>query len=337
MSQLRSTNPTRDVPAQPSEGDYRTRAHRLDDASLRSKVALMVVAGVMVGIGVDLLADHLEGSVLLGRQVTGVVAGLLAFLGAASVLILLGQWWIAAPYDRLVRQIDRVADRREPDDLGALPLTRRDEAGRIARAMHRVTSIAIRNNNEARQLRRTLDDRVRKATHRATIQLRRMALRDPLTDLGNRRFLDLQLEKVVHAARESQTDVAVLAIDLDGFKQVNDALGHDAGDELLVLLAGLLKACTRHDDLLVRLGGDEFVVLMPGCDHERAAQLADSVRTLFRQQTRNSHPGGPAIDLSVGVSSIDHDQLAAGSDLLKLADRRLYQAKHQGKGQTCSK
>lgn len=336
MSQLQASKPTQDVPAHASDETYRARAHRLDDAPLRSKVALMVVAGVMVGVGVDLMADRLDGAVLLGRQVPGIVAGLLGFLAAASTLILLGQWWIAAPYDRLVRQIDRVADRRRPDDLSDLPLTRRDEAGRIARAMHRVTSVAIRNNNEARHLRRTLDDRVRHATHRATIQLRRMALRDPLTDLGNRRFLDLQLEKVVHAARESETDVAVLAIDMDGFKQVNDALGHDAGDELLVMLAGLLKACTRHDDLIVRLGGDEFVVLMPGCDHPRATHLADSIRTMFRQQTRSSHPGGPGVDLSAGVSSIDHDHQTTGSGLLKLADQRLYQAKRQGKARTCA-
>lgn len=336
MSQLQSNTPTRDVPAHASEDNYRTRAHRLDDAPLRSKVALMVVAGVMVGVGVEIMANQLDGAVLLGRQVPGFVAGLLAFLAAASTLILLGQWWIAAPYDRLVRQIDRVAERRRPDDLSALPLTRRDEAGRIARAMHRVTSVAIRHNNEAKHLRRTLDQRVRKATHRATIQLRRMALRDPLTDLGNRRFLDLQLEKVIHAANESQTDVAVLAIDLDGFKQVNDKLGHDTGDELLVLLAGLLKACTRHDDLTARLGGDEFVVLMPGCDHRRANHLADSIRTLFRQQTRNSYPDGPNVCLSAGIASINYDVLKTGSDLLKLADQRLYQAKRRGKGQTCA-
>ncbi|MEM1353408.1 MAG: diguanylate cyclase [Planctomycetota bacterium] len=336
MSQLQSPNPTRDVPAHASEGDYRPRTHLLDDAPLRSKVALMVVTGVMVGIGVDLLSQRLDGAVVFGRELPGTVIALVTFLVASSALILVGQWWIAAPFDRLVRQIDRVAERRSSDDLSALPLTRRDEPGRIARAMHRVTSIAIRHNYEARQLRRTLDDRVRQATERATVQLRRMALRDPLTDLGNRRFLDLQLEKVIHAARESQTDVAVLAIDMDGFKQVNDALGHDCGDELLVLLAGLLKACTRHDDLAVRLGGDEFVVIMPGCDHERAAHLADSLRNMFQQQTRAAHDDGPVVGLSAGVASIEKDQQDTGRALLKLADQRLYEAKRRGKAQTCS-
>lgn len=336
MSQLQRSSPTQDIPANASESSFRVRPHRLDDAPLRSKVALMVVAGVVVGIGVDLMADRLHNVELLGRQVPGAVVAVLGFLAAASVLILLGQWWIAAPYDRLVRQLDRVANRRQVNDLGELPLTRRDEAGRIARAMHRVTSIAIRDGREAKQLRKTLDQRVRTATQRATIQLRRLALRDPLTDLGNRRFLDMQLEKVVHAARESDTNIAVMAIDMDGFKRVNDELGHDVGDEMLVLLAGLLRACTRHDDLVVRLGGDEFILLMPGCDHARAAHLADNIRAMFRQQTHASHTKGPHVSLSAGIASIEHDGCTIGSALLKLADQRLYDAKRQGKGRTCA-
>ena len=333
--QSTDSTPTPHLPAHtPSEAD-RPRTHRLDDAPLRSKVALMVVAGVMVGIGVHLTSERMHNSVILGRQVPAEIIAMLGFLIAGSVLIALGQWWIASPYDRLVKQIDRVANRRRVTDLSALPLTRRDEAGRIARAMHRVTTVAIRDGREARQLRRTLDRRVKDEIRRATTQLRRLALRDALTELGNRRFLDLQLPRIVEAAEASHTDVSAMVIDMDGFKQVNDRLGHDAGDELLVLVAGLLKACTRHDDLTARLGGDEFVVLMPGCDIQRACELADSIRMLFRQQARSMlEKAGLNADLSVGVASLDEDNLSEGYDLIKLADQRLYQAKRTGKGKT---
>lgn len=318
---------------EPSEG-VRARPHRLDDAPLRSKVALMVIAGVMVGIGVDLAADYLGQVSIMGRTLPAALFGVLGFLVSASLLIALGQWWIASPYDRLVKQIDRVAERRKVDDLSSLPLTRRDEAGRIARAMHRVTTIAIRDGRDARQLRKTLDLRVQKATQEATAELKRMALRDPLTDLGNRRFLDHQLGRIVDATETAGSELSALAIDLDGFKQVNDTMGHDTGDELLVLLAGLLKACTRHDDLCIRVGGDEFIVLMPGCDTERAVAVADSIRALFRQQTRATLPRGPHTDLSVGVASLTDDPCSDGESLLKLADQRLYAAKRAGKGRT---
>ncbi|MGB0768503.1 MAG: GGDEF domain-containing protein [Phycisphaeraceae bacterium] len=303
---------------------------------MRSKVALMVVTGVMVGIIVHSLSAEFGDTVVLGRQVPTVFLSMLGFLLSVSALILVGQWWIASPYDRLVKQIDKVAERRHITDLSDLPLTRRDEAGRIARAMHRVTTVAIRDGREARQLRRTIDKRVQEETQRSTEQLRRLALRDPLTELGNRRFLDMQLPRLIEAAEESGTDVSAMVIDMDGFKQVNDRLGHDAGDELLVLTAGLLQACTRHDDMTVRLGGDEFVVLMPGCDKQRAIELSNSIRTLFRQQAKSIlDRAGLCADLSAGVASLTSDRLNDSAALIKLADQRLYEAKRAGKGRTC--
>ena len=334
MSQLPST-PTKDLAHEPSKADH-VRTHRLDDAPMRSKVALMVVAGVLVGILVHLVSTRLNNSVVLGRQIPSEILAMIGFLVSGSALILIGQWWIATPYDRLVKQIDKVAERRKIDDLSALPLTRRDEAGRIARAMHRVTTVAIRDGREARQLRQTIDKRVQEETKRSTEQLRRLALRDPLTELGNRRFLDEQLPRLIEAAEESDTDVSAMVIDMDGFKQVNDELGHDAGDELLVLVAGLLKACTRHDDMTVRLGGDEFVVLMPGCDRKRAIELSNSIRMLFRQQAKSLLSRASLnADLSAGVASLAADEVSDAASLIKLADQRLYKAKRSGKGRTC--
>lgn len=335
MSQLPTTS-AQDLPAgQRSEHDH-VRTHRLDDASMRSKVALMIVTGVLVGILVHLVSTEFNNSVILGKQVPSTVLAMLGFLITGSTLILIGQWWIASPYDRLVKQIDKVAERRHITDLSALPLTRRDEAGRIARAMHLVTTVAIRDGREARQLRRTIDKRVQEETQRSTEQLRRLALRDPLTELGNRRFLDMQLPRLIEAAEASGTDVSAMVIDMDGFKQVNDELGHDAGDELLVLVAGLLKACTRHDDMTVRLGGDEFVVLMPGCDRNRAVELSNAIRNLFLQQARSLlDRAGLNANLSAGVASLTGDHPADAAALIKLADQRLYEAKRSGKGKTC--
>ena len=303
---------------------------------MRSKIALIVIAAVFVGILIHLISTQFNNSVIFGWQIPSEILALIGFLVSASMLIILGQWWIATPYDRLVKQIDKVAERRKVDDLSALPLTRRDEAGRIARAMHRVTTVAIRDGMEARQLRKTIDKRVQEETHRSTAKLRRLALRDPLTGLGNRRFLDEQLPHLIQAAEASGTEVSAMLIDMDGFKQVNDQLGHNAGDELLVLTAGLLKACTRHDDMTVRLGGDEFIVLMPGCDRQRAIELSSSIRMLFRQQAKSLlRRANLDTDLSAGISSLSADQITDPATLIRLADQRLYEAKRSGKGRTC--
>lgn len=329
------TTPTQNLTREHSPTD-RVRMHRLDDAPIRSKVALIVVTSVLVGMLIHLISARLNNSVVLGRQVPSEILAMVGFLVSGSALILVGQWWIATPYDRLVKQIDKVAERRHITDLSELPLTRRDEAGQIARAMHRVTTVAIRDGQEARQLRKTINKRVQEETQRSTAQLRRLALRDPLTELGNRRFLDEQLPRLIQAAEESGTDVSAMMIDMDGFKQVNDQLGHDAGDELLVLTAGLLKACTRHDDMSVRLGGDEFLVLMPGCDRQRAIELSNSIRMLFNQQAKSLlNRADLQTDLSAGVASLADDGITDAAELIKLADQRLYQAKRNGKGQTC--
>lgn len=329
------TTPTQNLTHEHSPTD-RVRMHRLDDAPIRSKVALIVVSSVLVGMLIHLISARLNNSVMLGRQVPSEILAMVGFLATGSALILVGQWWIATPYDRLVKQIDKVAERRHITDLSELPLTRRDEAGQIARAMHRVTTVAIRDGQEARQLRKTINKRVQEETQRSTAQLRRLALRDPLTELGNRRFLDEQLPRLIQAAEESGTDVSAMMIDMDGFKQVNDQLGHDAGDELLVLTAGLLKACTRHDDMSVRLGGDEFLVLMPGCDRQRAIELSNSIRMLFNQQAKSLlNRADLQTDLSAGVASLADDGITDAAELIKLADQRLYQAKRNGKGQTC--
>lgn len=335
MSQAQ-TSQTQNLPTQERSQTDHVRAHRLDDAPMRSKIALMVVTGVLVGMLIHLVSSRLNNSVVLGRQVPSEIIAMIGFLLSGSALILIGQWWIASPYDRLVKQIDKVAERRHITDLSDLPLTRRDEAGRIARAMHRVTTVAIRDGREARQLRQTIDKRVQEETARSTAQLQRLALRDPLTELGNRRFLDMHLPRLIEAAEESGTDVSAMLIDMDGFKQVNDQLGHDAGDELLVLTAGLLKACTRHDDMTVRLGGDEFVVLMPGCDRQRAIELSNSIRMLFRQQAASLlRRANLSANLSAGVASLTDDHPADAAALIKLADQRLYEAKRSGKGRTC--
>jgi diguanylate cyclase (GGDEF)-like protein len=200
--------------------------------------------------------------------------------------------------------------------------------------MHRVHAAATRQHEEVGKLRRSLDHRIAQATRQATARLKQMALRDPLTDLGNRRFFDEHFPDLFETCRAANDDLACLLLDLDDFKQVNDTLGHAAGDELLIFLASLLRACIRREDYAVRLGGDEFVVLIPGCQARRVAQLAQQIRVLFGQHVRITLPDDLNPDLSIGVAMLARDGAVSPEQLLAQADANLYAAKKAGKGAT---
>ena len=157
-------------------------------------------------------------------------------------------------------------------------------------------------------------------------------MHDPLTGLGNRRFLDEHLDLLVAPAQASNTELVCIAIDMDNLKQVNDTLGHASGDDLLQLVAELIRGQKRLQDYGVRLGGDEFIVLMPGCDHRHAQAFAQRLRSLFQHEVRTLLSGQVRSDLSMGIAALS-DGPTTGRQLLQAADERLYAAKRDGKGQ----
>lgn len=145
--------------------------------------------------------------------------------------------------------------------------------------------------------------------------VRSLSLTDPLTGLGNRRHMEVMMAHAWAAARRGEP-LVVAALDLDGFKEVNDACGHDAGDEMLCTVAAALRAEARGSDVVVRYGGDEFLVILPGGSVEGALALAERVRR--RVDGR--------IGISAGVAAYA-PEMAAPDHLIREADRRLYEAK----------
>lgn len=163
------------------------------------------------------------------------------------------------------------------------------------------------------------------------------ARRDPLTGLLNRRALTELLPVALARADRSGAELGLLFIDLDGFKAVNDSLGHEAGDELLCCVAAILRQSVRETDHVVRLAGDEFTVLLEGLAYgESDARLvADKVLAAIAQPIRTSS-GQVSVNASIGISiyAPHSDQDWAG--LLREADEHMYQAKRAGKGRACS-
>jgi diguanylate cyclase (GGDEF)-like protein len=162
-------------------------------------------------------------------------------------------------------------------------------------------------------------------------RLQQLAERDPLTGLFNRRRFEQEVERHVALARRYGAAGAVLLIDIDNFKFVNDTLGHSAGDELIALIADALRRRLRESDVLARLGGDEFAVLLPQVDADGARAVAASVVEDLRGHARGGG-GGPLRPVTASVGVVLVDGTASGADeLLTNADLAMYEAKEAGR------
>jgi diguanylate cyclase (GGDEF)-like protein len=162
-------------------------------------------------------------------------------------------------------------------------------------------------------------------------RLENMALRDGLTSLYNRRFLDEMLEHDLAKLRRSGKRAAVMLIDVDHFKRFNDTYGHQAGDEALRKVGAALLAAVRASDVVCRYGGEEFLVFLPECEAAEAMSKAEALRAAV--QAIPLRVGGeaiPPISASFGVAmfpTVSDNRV----ELIQLADRALYRAKDAGR------
>ncbi len=173
--------------------------------------------------------------------------------------------------------------------------------------------------------------------HRSLRTGMQLAAIDPLTGLYNRRYAMPRLQRLLRAARANRQPLAVLALDLDRFKLINDTLGHAAGDNVLVEVARRLGDAVRPRDLVARSGGEEFWIALPDADAARARQIAQMLREQIRANPIPlSERGAPVrVTISIGVAVADplHGEAETLEGLLERADRALYAAKADGRDQ----
>jgi diguanylate cyclase (GGDEF)-like protein len=170
----------------------------------------------------------------------------------------------------------------------------------------------------------------------STLRLRRtledQATRDPLTGAVNRRQLDLALQTTLRRHGETRSPFAVVALDVDHFKRINDTFGHERGDRVLSGLGTLLRESLRGSDVIARVGGEEFVLLLRDLDAAAAAARTESLRG----EIEAAHLAGPdlACTVSFGLVPVG-DETSTGDALLRGADHALYRAKEQGRNRVC--
>lgn len=181
---------------------------------------------------------------------------------------------------------------------------------------------------------RDISDRVhaRNALLKSKALLHEQSVRDHLTGLFNRRYLEETLERELHRARRKQLSIGVIMLDIDDFKRFNDAYGHAAGDAFLRVIGTLLLNNIREEDIACRYGGDEFTIVLPDASkkatQERAEKICEAVKQLHFQFEEKTFE---AVTFSLGVSEFPEDALDSKL-ILQAADNALFQAKHEGRG-----
>ncbi len=163
-------------------------------------------------------------------------------------------------------------------------------------------------------------------------RIREQSIRDPLTNLFNRRFLNEFMERELALSRRNQKPLAVVMLDLDHFKQLNDQFGHQTGDKVIEMVAKHLLRQSRRTDILFRYGGEEFLVILPNTNATQARHLAENWRVHVEQAQVFAKHQAVNITLSAGVAVYPEHGTTA-FNLIEAADEALYQAKAAGRNQ----
>ncbi|MDD5249309.1 MAG: EAL domain-containing protein [Rhodocyclaceae bacterium] len=220
--------------------------------------------------------------------------------------------------------------RQEAADLREEVADLREEAAKAEEALSLLNAAHMREANERLIVATIHAQTMTEAAEQATAQMAYVAKHDFLTGLPNRSLLSDRLEQAIALARRHGKRLALMYLDLDHFKHINDSLGHAVGDELLQSAAKRLQACVRHSDTVSRQGGDEFVVLLS--EVEAAQDAAHSAEKLLKTMAEPHLIGGHRlhVTLSIGIS-IYPDDGKDSDTMVRNADTAMYHAKNKGR------
>ncbi len=266
---------------------------RINRSSTRL-LLLAVLCAAACGCGVNLLA--LRGG---ARPAEALMAAAVAAL-AGPAAVLLCRAMLAAPTERLRRHLREIAEgRRSVCDLtrGLPPET-----------------LEIAEDLEA-----------------AFSAISEQSRTDELTGLANRRQFNETLGRAFHQARRYGHALSVMTMDIDLFKAINDTKGHQAGDEVIQMVADVVRDCCRQSDMPARLGGDEFAVILPETHCEDAATLAERIRKRVLERTLTIDGSQIQVSLSIGIADLNSGGMETPEDFFGLADEALYAAKRLGR------
>ncbi|MDX1931230.1 MAG: diguanylate cyclase [Capsulimonadales bacterium] len=275
--------------------------------------------------------DAREQATTLGEK--EVVAGIERVLSAVSEEM--GDVSTALRHFRAFHELQCALDRRSAQNLLLAEHTRAmiEQAQRETELARAEAELERLRNRELSEANREKDLRLHQLQQQAN-HLARLAIEDPLTGLYNRRYLMEYLTGELDRARRGNYPVTVVLADLDNFKKVNDRFSHAVGDEVLKTTAQILRQSCRRGDVAARYGGEEFVVVLPETDAAGAEILCERIRHGIENFGWERYHPDLRVTISLGIAD---EALRQPDRLLALADRRQYQAKHDGKNRIVSR
>lgn len=287
---------------------------------------------------------------LEGKIVTGLKKG-----SQRLIISKIGTWWLAElaiiwvaclavlpwvlhrwskPLKQLMSATRALALGETPEQI---PLQTSDEMGFLVGAFNDMAAKLTASRGLLLETNKNLESRVTERTQElkeAAQQAALMARTDSLTSIYNRRAFTEELPRATGRVTNNNLTLSLMMIDLDGFKAVNDTLGHDVGDKLLILVSGILQRCSPKGAFVARLGGDEFAILLSNVSVENAKQIGENMIQTFGDEAKAVFTKGvtcPRASLSVGIASRTNQSTGPAIDLLKCADQAMYQSKSAGK------
>jgi len=289
-----------------------------------SKAALALAGAIVLVAGALVLVIELKVRPLYDPARSGfampLVEGLLvlvAVLGGALAVVL-HRRAAAAPVEPAPLPVE-LAD---PETAGGS-----EEVGAMMGAFSRILGRIEEQSNEIQDYAHRLESAY-KDLELSNARLKEYSFKDEVTGLYNRRFYSIRLEEEVSRYRRFNHPVSVVLVDLDGFKSINDELGHSAGDDTLRDMSDILLRYSRGINVICRYGGDEFAVLLVETSKAGARLYADRIRQVLSTH-RFAH--GRRLTASFGIASLPEDVAPGADDLMRAADEALYAAKRAGK------
>jgi diguanylate cyclase (GGDEF)-like protein len=266
---------------------------------------------------------------------------MLVMLGGTGLLMAAGSFMLWDLATSVVRHADSLDAPRRPAPTAGTSrpspsletsavqqyVQQSDEVDSLMHSFSRMLGTIEQQASDVNEYARRLDTAY-KELESTSAQLKEFSFKDEVTGLYNRRFFSIRLEEEVSRYRRFNHPVSVVLLDLDGFKAVNDDLGHGAGDETLRAMAEILLKQSRGINVICRYGGDEFAVLLVETSKGGARLYADRIRYVLSTWT---FAHGRRVTASFGIASLPEDVAPAADELIRAADEALYAAKRAGK------
>lgn len=292
----------------------RVRRKILLALALCSAIPLLILTYVLYAQIVPLLDPVSHRLLIVGLPVLIIFVGLLMAAGGYVI------WDVATAVAKTAEFISASRQLNEMDG-------RRDEIGLLMGSFSRMLTTIEAQSAEINSFAARLDSAY-KELEASDSRLKEFSFKDEVTGLYNRRFFAVRLEEEVSRCRRFNHPVSVVLLDLDGYKAINDELGHSAGDETLREVANILLKHSRGINVICRYGGDEFAVLLVETSKAGALLYADRIRQVL---ATHPFPHGRRVTASFGVASLPEDVAPATEELIRAADEALYAAKRAGR------